>query len=103
MLFSIIIPAFNAEKYLCDSLESVRAQTFTDYEIIIVNDGSTDKTRQIADSFAEKNSQTHVIHQKNEGPLLARRVGLQAASVSMLFSWTRMMLSVLQLCGILPM
>ena len=80
MLFSIIIPAFNAEKYLCDSLESVRAQTFTDYEIIIVNDGSTDKTRQIADSFAEKNSQTHVIHQKNEGLLLARRVGLQAAS-----------------------
>lgn len=54
MLFSIIIPAFNAEKYLYSSLKSILAQTFTDYEIIIVNDGSTDKTRQIADSFAEK-------------------------------------------------
>jgi len=80
MLFSIIIPAFNAESYLYDSLKSVRMQTFTDYEIIIVDDGSTDKTGQIADSFADKNAQTHVIHQENKGPLLARRAGLQAAS-----------------------
>ena len=80
MLFSIIIPAFNAERYLCDSLESVRMQTFTDYETIIVDDGSTDKTSEIADSFAGKNLQTHVIHQENKGLLLARRAGLQAAS-----------------------
>ena len=52
MLFSIIIPAFNAERYLHDSLKSIRMQTFTDYETIIVDDGSTDKTGEIADSFA---------------------------------------------------
>lgn len=80
MLFSIIIPAFNAERYLHDSLKSIRMQTFTDYETIIVDDGSTDKTGEIADSFAGETSRTHVIHQENEGPLLARRTGLQAAS-----------------------
>ena len=80
MLFSIIIPAFNAERYLHDSLKSIRMQTFTDYETIIVDDGSTDKTGEIADSFARETSRTHVIHQENEGPLLARRTGLQAAS-----------------------
>ena len=102
MLFSIIIPAFNAERYLCDSLESVRMQTFTDYETIIVDDGSTDKTSEIADSFAGKNLQTHVIHQENKGLLLAEELDYKRRVANMLFSWMRMILYAPRLCRILP-
>lgn len=80
MLFSVIIPVFNGEKYLLNSLNSVASQTYSDYEIVIVDDGSTDKTGRIADSFADARDDTKVIHHKNVGPLLARRIGLQKSS-----------------------
>lgn len=54
MLFSIIIPAYNAEKYLPECLVSVDAQTFKDYEVVIVDDGSTDETAYIADTYADQ-------------------------------------------------
>lgn len=56
MLFSIIIPAYNAEKYLPECLASVDAQTFKDYEVVIVDDGSTDETAYIADTYADSKS-----------------------------------------------
>lgn len=77
MLFSIIIPAYNAEKYLPECLASVDAQTFKDYEVVIVDDGSTDETAYIADTYAESKKNVSVIHQENKGLLLARRAGVK--------------------------
>lgn len=77
MLFSIIIPAYNAKKYLPECLASVDAQTFKDYEVVIVDDGSTDETAYIADTYAESKKNVSVIHQENKGLLLARRAGVK--------------------------
>lgn len=79
MLFSIIIPAYNVEKYLLECLASVDAQTFRDYEVVIVDDGSTDETAYIADTYAGSKSNVTVLHRENQGPLLARRAGLKIA------------------------
>lgn len=79
MLFSIIIPAFNAAQYLPECLASVNAQSFKDYEVIIVDDGSTDETAQIAEAYAKEVRNATVIRQENKGPLLARRTALKSA------------------------
>lgn len=77
---SVIVPAFNAEMYLEYCLKSISSQTMHDFECIIVNDGSTDKTGQIADSFAKYDTRFHVIHQENVGVALARQAGIEAAT-----------------------
>ena len=79
MLFSIIIPAFNAAQYLHECLASVSAQSFKDYEVIIVDDGSTDDTARIAETYAKEVRNATVIRQENKGPLLARRTALKSA------------------------
>ncbi len=79
MLFSIIIPVYNVERYLRECLDSVASQTFEDYEVVIVDDGSTDNSGAIADSFAAQRDHWSVLHGKNTGLLLARRRGLKAA------------------------
>lgn len=76
---SIIIPVYNAEKTLRKTLASVGKQTFTDYELILVNDGSRDKSGEICDAAAKKDERTKVVHQPNQGPVAARRNGLAAA------------------------
>lgn len=77
---SVIVPAFNAEKYLERCLNSIAAQTMPDFECIIVDDGSTDKTGAIADSYAMKDARFQVIHQSNSGVAVARQRGIDAAS-----------------------
>ena len=77
---SVVIPAFNAQKYLERCLNSFAGQTFKDFEVIIVDDGSIDQTGQIADSFAAKDSRFRVIHQNNQGVAAARQTGLDNAS-----------------------
>lgn len=77
---SIIVPAFNAEEYLDRCLNSIVAQTFPNFECIIVDDGSTDKTGVIADSYAKKDARFQVIHQSNSGVAVARQRGIDAAS-----------------------
>lgn len=79
MRFSLIIPAFNAERFLHECLSSVEMQTFKDYELLLIDDGSTDETATIMDSYAADHDGVHVYHGPNEGPLLARRRGLAAA------------------------
>lgn len=74
-LISVVIAAYNAEKYLAETLESVGAQTFSDYEIIVVDDGSTDRTAQIASSH--KN--VRLLSQTNRGEAAARNTGVRAA------------------------
>lgn len=76
---SIIIPAYNIAPYLERCLESVRHQTYKELQIIIVDDGSTDQTGQIADSFAERDKRFHVIHKENRGVSAARKTGLEKA------------------------
>lgn len=79
MLFSIIIPVYNVEKYLCDCLDSVLNQSFTNWEAICVNDGSTDGSVAILDEYASKDSRIIVISQANRGLSATRNVGMKAA------------------------
>lgn len=76
---SLIIPAYKAEKYLAACLESITGQSFTDWELIVVDDGSPDETGKIADSFASADSRIKVIHKTNGGVSAARNTGIEAA------------------------
>lgn len=77
--FSIIIPVYNVAPYLRECLDSVSAQTFTDWEAICVDDGSTDGSGTILDEYAARDSRFRVIHQKNAGVCAARNVALDFA------------------------
>lgn len=79
MKFSVIIPVYNVEKYLDECVHSVLAQDFQDYEIILVNDGSTDNSGKKCDVYAEKYSQIKVIHKENGGLSDARNFGIKEA------------------------
>ncbi len=80
MTFSIIVPVYNVEAYLSQCLESLQAQDYTDFEVICVNDGSTDRSREILSEWDEKFPQIRVIDRKNGGLSAARNTGLQAAT-----------------------
>lgn len=82
MKLSIVIPAYNVEQYLSKCLESCLSQDlpFSDYEVVVVNDGSTDSTQIIAESYAEKFDNVKVISQDNQGQGGARNVGLEKAN-----------------------
>lgn len=79
-MISIIVPVYNAEKYIRSCIESILAQTFTDFELILVDDGSPDNCPAICDEYAEKDSRIKVIHQENGGVSSARNVGLNTAT-----------------------
>ncbi len=79
MRFSVIVPAYNVERYLPAALESLAVQTFTDFEVVIVDDGSSDKSGAIADEYASEHDNVIVLHGENQGLLLARRKGIAAA------------------------
>lgn len=85
MKVSIIIAAYNAEKYLAETLESALHQTIDDYEVIAVDDGSTDSTLAILREYEQRYSQLHVIHQENGGPSAARNAGMAAAQGDFFF------------------
>lgn len=75
MKFSIIVPVFNVACYLPECLHSIDAQTYRDYEVILIDDGSTDGSSVICDIWAEDKDNVAVVHQENKGLLLARREG----------------------------
>ncbi|WP_234110743.1 glycosyltransferase family 2 protein [Chryseobacterium sp. R2A-55] len=77
---SVIIPVFNTAIYLRDCLESILAQSFHDFEIICINDGSTDMSLQVLKDFAEKDPRIVVIDQNNQGVSAARNAGLEMAT-----------------------
>lgn len=76
---SVIIPVYNAEKYLCECVDSILNQTVTDIECILVDDGSTDQSPWICDSYAEKDVRVKVIHKENGRAASARNAGLHIA------------------------
>ena len=75
-LISVIVPAYNAEKYLSKCLDSILSQTYTNLEIIVINDGSQDATLSIAKGYADKDSRVHIIDKKNQGVSAARNRGI---------------------------
>ena len=79
MKLSIIIPVYNVADWLPDTLDSVLAQTFRDFELILVDDGATDGSGEICDSYAARDARVRVIHQKNAGVSAARNTGVAAA------------------------
>lgn len=76
MLISVIVPAYNVEKYLKKGLDSLIHQTWKELEIILVDDGSTDSSGMICDAYAEKDTRIRVVHQSNGGVSDARNTGL---------------------------
>ena len=76
--FSIIIPLFNKEKFLKATLESVFEQTFSDFEILVINDGSTDKSLEIVESIQHK--KIKIYNQKNQGVSAARNLGIEKST-----------------------
>lgn len=79
MYFSLILPIYNVEKYLRECVDSVLTQTFTDFEVILVNDGSKDNSGCICDEYALKDSRVKVIHKENGGQSTARNRGFLEA------------------------
>ena len=79
MDISIIVPVYNTESYVSSCIESILSQTFSNYELIIIDDGSNDKSREICDEFAEKDDRIKVYRQRNSGPSVTRNVGLKLA------------------------
>ncbi len=77
-MISVIIPIFNMEKYLRRCVESVRKQTYTNIEIILVDDGSTDRSLLICEKYTQIDARIRVIHQKNQGPSAAKNAGIDA-------------------------
>ena len=76
---SLIIPVYNSKTYLRRCLDSVQAQTFTDYEVVLVDDGSTDGSSDICDAYAAMDSRFRVFHEANRGSSLARKFGMEHA------------------------
>lgn len=79
-LLSVIVPIYNIEQYLPKCIDSIIAQTYKQIEILLVNDGSTDKCPQICDMYAQKDNRIKVIHKRNGGLVRARKTGLTRAN-----------------------
>ena len=85
MFFSVIVPIYNVEKYLKRCIDSVLSQTFEDYELILVDDGSLDQCGTICDDYAAKDTRIKVIHKQNGGLVSARQAGIRVATGKYVF------------------
>ena len=74
---SVVVPVYNVEKYICRCLDSIIRQSFQNIEIIVVDDGSTDRSGVICDEYQMKDARIHVIHQANRGLSGARNTGIE--------------------------
>lgn len=77
---SVIVPVYNAENYLHRCVDSILTQTFTDFELLLINDGSKDSSGKICDEYAANDSRVQVFHKENEGVSSARNLGLDNAN-----------------------
>ena len=78
-MISVIVPVYNVEKYLRKCVESILGQTYTDFELLLVDDGSPDGCPRFCDEYAERDSRVRVIHKPNGGLISARNEGIRAA------------------------
>ena len=76
---SVIVPVYNVEMFLRRCIDSILAQTFTDFELLLIDDGSKDKSGEICDEYATKDVRIRVFHKQNGGVSSARNVGLNHA------------------------
>jgi glycosyltransferase involved in cell wall biosynthesis len=83
-MFSVVMPTYNQARFLPDAVASVLAQTFRDFELILVNDGSTDETPRLVDQLAAGDGRIVVLHQANAGASAARRAGVARARAAWL-------------------
>lgn len=79
IMFSILVPVYNVESYLPECVDSILAQTYTDFEVILVDDGSPDRCGEICDEYAAQDSRIRVVHKPNGGLVSARKAGVAAA------------------------
>lgn len=84
---SVIVPVYNVEPYLCRCVDSILNQSFQDFDLILVDDGSPDNCGAMCDAYAEKDSRIHVIHQKNGGLSAARNSGIDYSFTHSDSSW----------------
>ena len=73
---SVVIPAYNAEEYIAETLDSVLSQNYSDYEILVIDDGSTDHTGEVLAHYGDR---IHLFQKPNGGPASARNLGLKHA------------------------
>lgn len=78
-LISIVVPVYKVEPYLAQCIESILRQTYSNFELILVDDGSPDRSGAICDEFAKQDSRIRVIHKKNDGVSKARNIGINRA------------------------
>ena len=76
---SLIVPVYNVENYLSSCVDSILAQTCTDFECILVDDGSQDGSARLCDAYASRDARIRVVHQANAGVSSARNAGIQVA------------------------
>lgn len=79
-MISVIVPIYNASKYMVKTIDQVLSQTMTDFELILIDDGSTDDSGEICDKYATQDSRVKAIHQANRGASSARNAGLEVAT-----------------------
>ena len=84
-IISVIVPVYNVESYLKRCINSILCQTYRDFEIILVDDGSNDKSGKICDEYVKEDNRVRVIHKKNGGLSTARNAGIDAAKGTYLF------------------
>ena len=84
-MISIIVPVYNVEKYIVECIESILAQTYTNWELFLINDGSTDSSGDICQSYAHKDSRIAYIRTENRGACHARNTGLEKAKGEYIF------------------
>ena len=78
-MISVIVPVFNVEKYICECIDSILAQTYSSFELILVDDGSEDRCGTICDEYKERDSRIRVFHKENGGLSSARNIGIDEA------------------------
>lgn len=86
MFFSVIVPVYKVEEYLPQCIESVLNQTFSDFELILVNDGSPDTCPEICENYKEKDARIKVVHKENGGLASARRAGIKVCQGEYVFN-----------------
>ena len=83
-MISVIVPVYNVEEYLEECLESIQNQTYTNFEVILVNDGSTDHSKEICERYCKKDIRFHLLNQENQGQSVARNHGVSASTGELL-------------------